>query len=262
MFLDTHIDFAQDALSSRSVGYDRDTHNKPETAPQRPNTVRMRMLEAAASEFVVVTADTPELLREAYRLRHQVYCIERGFEANEGSDIETDAFDDHAPHIVVRRKCDGGVVGAARLVLSQPGAADHGLPLHRLCGAELTARVPMARTGEISRFSVSKERRGLSSDATALLRLALAQGMLKLSAEYGVTHWCAVMERSLIRLLRSTAIHFEAFGPMIEYHGMRQPVVGCIDSILKQMKVEQPEIWEFVTLGGTIWPPSPRPQLQ
>ena len=70
--------------------------------PPRPQTSKLRMLEAAASEFYVATADTPELLQEAYRLRHQVYCVERGYEASD-TGLEIDAFDDHAPHVVVCR---------------------------------------------------------------------------------------------------------------------------------------------------------------
>jgi hypothetical protein len=93
----------------------------------------------------------------------------------------------------------------------------------------------------------------MSSDATALLRLALVQGLVRMSAENGVTHWCAVMERSLLRLLRASAINFEPVGQMVEHHGMRQPSVCSVSTVLQQMRIEQPAIWEFVTLGGTLW---------
>ena len=220
--------------------------------PSRPAAHTMRMLEAAASEFYVATADSPKLLNEAYRLRHQVYCIERGFEASD-SGLEIDAFNDHAPHVVVCRKADHEVIGTVRLVLPQFHKADFGLPIHSLCTSELGLHVPLHSSGEVSRFAVSKERRGMSSDATALLRLALVQGLVKISAEHGVTHWCAVMERSLLRLLRSSAINFEPVGQMVEHHGMRQPSVCCVSNVLHQMRIEQPAIWEFVTLGGTLW---------
>jgi N-acyl amino acid synthase of PEP-CTERM/exosortase system len=61
------------------------------------------------------------------------------------------------------------------------------------------------------------------------------------------------MERSLLRLLRSSAINFEPVGQMVEHHGMRQPSVCCVSTVLHQMRIEQPAIWEFVTLGGTLW---------
>lgn len=222
------------------------------TVPPRPQTSKLRMLEAAASEFYVATADTPELLQEAYRLRHQVYCVERGYEASD-TGLEIDAFDDHAPHVVVCRKTDDEVIGTVRLVLPQQHKTDFGLPIHAMCTDELGMRVPLRSSGEVSRFAVSKERRGMSSEATSLLRLALVQGLVKMSAEHGVTHWCAVMERSLLRLLRSSSINFEPVGPMVEHHGMRQPSVCSVSSVLQQMRREQPEIWEFVTLSGSLW---------
>jgi N-acyl-L-homoserine lactone synthetase len=178
--------------------------------------------------------------------------VERGFEASD-SGLEIDGFDDHAPHVVVCRKSDDEVIGTVRLVLPQAGRADYGLPIHSLCTEDLGYRVPLHSSGEVSRFAVSKERRGMSSDATALLRLALVQGLVKMSAEHGITHWCAVMERSLLRLLRSSAINFDPVGQMVEHHGMRQPSVCCVSDVLQQMRIEQPAIWEFVTLGGTLW---------
>ena len=252
MYIDTKL---RDAFDPAAV------FGVPERTAPRPtiegratyDSDKSRMLKAAAAEFFVIEATTPDLLREAYRLRHQVYCVERGFEANVGSDMEIDAFDDHAPHVVVCRKTDGQVVGTVRLVLPTVDRSDFGLPIHHFCGAELADRAPLRLTGEVSRFAVSKERRGLSSDATALLRLALVQGLVRLSRQYGVTHWCAVMERSLLRLLRATAIHFDAVGPMVEYHGIRQPAVASVGAIVQRMRAEQPEIWDFVTLAGSLW---------
>jgi N-acyl-L-homoserine lactone synthetase len=209
-----------------------------------------RLLTAAASEFTVQAADTPFLLREAYKLRHQVYCVERGFEASNGSDVEMDEFDDHAPHVVLRRNTDGQVVGTARLVLPRPEDDDYGLPMYRICGDEMAPRVPLTRCGEVSRFAVSKERRGLSNEGTALIRLGLVQGLVMLSRRHHVTHWCAVMERSLLRLLRSTSIHFDPVGSMVEYHGLRQPAVASIDAVLDRMERECPHFWNYVTCGG------------
>lgn len=227
-------------------------HHLNAQAPLQTPSSKLHMLTAAASEFYVVTADTPYLLGEAYRLRHQVYCVERGYEASD-TGVEMDAFDDHAPHVVVCRRTDDEVIGTVRLVLPQQHKMDFGLPIHSLCTEELGMRVPLRTSGEVSRFAVSKERRGLSSEATALLRLALIQGLVRISAEHGITHWCAVMERSLLRLLRSSSIDFEPVGPMVEHHGMRQPSVCSIASVLQQMHREQPELWEFITLGGSLW---------
>ncbi len=41
---------------------------------------RNRQITADADECIVLVADTPELLSEVFRLRYQVYCVEKGYE--------------------------------------------------------------------------------------------------------------------------------------------------------------------------------------
>ena len=91
---------------------------------------------------------------------------------------------------------------------------------------------------------------GISPAAASLSRLALVRGLVQLSQQASVTHWCAVMERTLLRLLRSSGIHFEAVGPLVEYHGLRQPAFCELAGMLERMRIEQPEIWNFVTNEG------------
>jgi N-acyl-L-homoserine lactone synthetase len=222
------------------------------------NTAITYGIQAAAAEFTVEMADTPSLQWEAYRLRHQVYCVERGFEVRDG-DLETDEFDDHAPHVVICRRSDRRVVGTVRLVLPRPADPDRSLPMRRLCDPALLRRLPRLATGELSRFAISKERRGLSSEATALMRAALFQGAVRLSYHHNITHWCALMERSLLRLLRATSIHFDPVGPVIEHHGLRQPAWASIDSVLQRLMREQPALGRYMTGNGLWWPTTARP---
>lgn len=71
------------------------------------------------------------------------------------------------------------------------------------------------------------------------------RGVMRLSNELGLTHWCAIMEKGLLRLLERFGIHFVATGPMVEYHGMRQPCVARIDGVLARAKRECPAFYEF-----------------
>ena len=86
-----------------------------------------------------------------------------------------------------------------------------------------------------------------------MLRLALVRGLVDLSGELGLTHWCAMMEPSLLRLLRATAMHFEAHGPLVDHHGMRQPSFTSLDAFLGRVEREHPAIWDFVTDSGKLW---------
>ena len=125
--------------------------------------------------------------------------------------------------------------------------------MQRLCNTDLLRMLPLASTGEISRFAISKELRDAGCAGNALLRLGLMQGILRLSVGMGITHWCAVMEPTLLRLLRVSGIHFQSLGPAIEHHGLRQPSFGCIGTVLARIKRERPAAWDYFTDGGLLW---------
>jgi hypothetical protein len=64
------------------------------------------------------------------------------------------------------------------------------------------------------------------------------------------------MEPVLLRLLQATAIHFEGAGPVVKYHGPRQPAVCAIAPMLQRMKREQPALWGYLTGNGALWSPA------
>jgi N-acyl-L-homoserine lactone synthetase len=209
-------------------------------------------ISLAEHEFTLETAETPELLHEVFRLRYQVYCVERGFEPGE-SGIEMDEFDANSRHIILRHARDGAILGTVRVVAPNLDDPDNCFPMQRVADPTMFRHLPLATTGEVSRFAISKERR-MTCTSAALLRLSLFRGVMQLSDELGLTHWCAVMERSLLRLLQASAIHMQPVGPLVSYHGFRQPSTGHIASILQRLRREQYPVWEFVTNGGQYCP--------
>lgn len=230
-----------------------------------------------SSWFEVRQASTPALADEAFRLRYQVYCIENPFEnaAEHVDGLERDEFDAHSEHTLLIHRLTGQTVGAVRLVLPRPGALDRSFPIQQVCSDPLLwdpEAFPLETMGELSRFALSKEVRRRSTDgfygvsvraaapseagerrSAPPLRLGLMQGIVRMSAEVGLTHWCAVMEPSLLRILRSTAIHFEPIGPLVNFHGVRQPCYGDIRMILTRLRRAQPEVWDLLTEGGELW---------
>ncbi len=198
--------------------------------------------------FSVVLADTPAQKLESYRLRYQVYCVERGFEPGRNG-IEKDAADDRSCHALVIHNATQTALGSVRIVA--PAASPIRYPMANVCQPDLLSQLPLNTTGEVSRFAVSKARRMDCRD-TAMVRLGLIQGIVQLSHEMGLTHWCAIMEPALLRLLQMNAIHFAALGPTIEYHGVRQPAYGHIRTVLDRIRREQREVWNYITLGGIL----------
>lgn len=212
-----------------------------------------------AKGFRIEIADTPEKREAAYRLRYQVYCIERGYEPGEGA-IETDRFDHRAGHALLIQSSTERVVGTVRLVAPVVAAgycpaAELDLPMHGLCSPAIFKELPSdGRMGEVSRFSISKDLRDTAAVGSVPLRLGLVRGLVQLSAEMGINAWCAVMEPTLLRLLRVSGIHFTSLGPAIEYRGLRQPSWNRLDDILTRMRRERPAVWDYVTDYGALWP--------
>ena len=210
-------------------------------------------IREAVRDFEVAVADTQEKLKAAYRLRHQVYCVERGFFEKEDGALETDRFDTRAGHALLTQRSTGRVVGTVRVVASSPHGPAADLPMQKLCEPSVFRMLPMGSTGEISRFAISKDLRDAACAGNALLRLGLMRGIVQVSGQMGLTHWCAIMEHTLLRLLRVSAIHFQPLGPAIEYHGLRQPTWGRIDGVLGRIKRERPGVWDYITDGGSLW---------
>ena len=209
-------------------------------------------IASAGNELSIELARHPRQIIEAKRIRYRVYCEERGFEPGVDG-LEQDEFDSHACHILIRGKKNRRIYGTVRLVLDD-GPLAPGFPMERVCESSVVASLPRSTTAEISRFALTRDREGLSPHASALLRLYLIQGVIAFSGELGLTHWCAIMERTLLRLLRSTSIYFLPVGPTIEYHGVRQPAMFILADGLGRLQRESPGIWSFLTQSGTLWP--------
>lgn len=206
------------------------------------------LLASLRSSYRIEVADTPALVREAQRLRYQVFVRERAiFKPSSEDLLETDEFDAWSHHLLIRRRDDREAIGTARLV---PSCADRpiSLPIQRVCSPEHLNAIPLGAAGEISRFAISKTRRGGGDPRmNSLLLLTLVEGVLHLSLGLGLTHWCAVMERSLMRLLRGIGIHFSPLGPLVAYYGQRQPALAKIASVLEVGEQQCPLYHEFVT---------------
>jgi N-acyl-L-homoserine lactone synthetase len=149
------------------------------------------------------------------------------------------------------------VVGTVRLILPRHDALDRSLPIQRLCRHPLLRDAQVlgaGNIGEISRLALAKSLPWRSGGpSTSLARLALLQGVVRMSAACGLSHWCALMEPSLLRLLRISGIHFEPIGPLVWFRGWRQPCHGDIAAIVARLRMERPDVWDIVTDGGALW---------
>ena len=230
------------------------------------------LLQRFDSHFKTLPADTPEYILQAQRIRYQVYCIENPLETalDNPEGVETDEFDAHAVHSLLIARETGAALGTVRLIMPRPSAPDRSFALQKLldpASLKVLLSLPQSSLAEVSRFSISRHFRRLmtyspTSEADAvllsnsgpLLRLGLIQGLVRMSMQHDVTHWCALMEPTLLRMLAAMAIRFRPIGPMVEFRGWRQPCYINLYDMLEAVRHERPAFWEMITDGGTLTP--------
>lgn len=230
------------------------------------------------SWFDAKIANSDELRDTAFRLRYRVYCIENPFEdpsANpDGREI--DEFDAHSIHSLLIYRPNATPAGTVRLVLPRVDDPGSSFALQRVCNDPILRdqnKFPIVSTAEVSRFCISKEFRRRWNDASYAgddlstaemsvdeerrilphLSLGLIESLVRMSVENSITHWCAVMEPTLLRLLTRLGIHFQSIGPLIEYHGRRQPCYIPLRDMLARVQRERPDVWDVITRGGQHW---------
>lgn len=217
-----------------------------------------------AEHFTFLCADNTPYLDGCFRLRYEVYCLNRGFlDSGDYPDgRELDEFDPHSIHFACVARLTDEVVGTIRLV----ARSELGYPLSSHCDVDYSALPP--ETYEISRLAVSKQyRRRADDDAfgvphsafeDASLRtfnrrrrpeivLGLYKAMYQESKRRGITAWIAAMEHSLSRLLGRLSFEFHPIGPEVDYYGPVTPYVAYISEIETAVRSQRPEIYDEFT---------------
>jgi N-acyl amino acid synthase of PEP-CTERM/exosortase system len=256
----------------------QDSAPNPAYTPARPigRRVAGTLFEQFNSHFETVTADKPDLLSVALQIRYQVYCLENPFEKPTDHDdkFERDQFDSHSVHSLLLHRPTGDALGTVRLVLPLTAAPEESFAIQKLCcarGVKDSGLFPLKSTAEVSRFSLSREIRRTTamknlcgrgstlSDtqnvlrcSSPLMRLGLIQSLARMSIQNGITHWCAVMEPTLLRMLAAVAIRFEPIGSLVDFHGLRQPCFCNVAEVLECVKRERPAFWQVLTVNGTL----------
>ena len=253
----------------------------PAHKPVRPPAARNLAPRAARELYrqyfdtIVVKEDDSELRDAVFRLRYQVYCVENPFEDPDGNPdgLERDAFDDRAVHCLLMHKRSHAWAGAVRLILPNKDDPAHSFALQDVCDDPMISdpqRFPVTQMAEVSRFCVSKDFRKRQGDwlypqnnepddrqderrIIPNMTLGLIEGLVSMSLDHNIRYWCAVMERPLLRLLSRLGIHFEHIGPLVNYHGRRQPCYIRLDHMLMRVREERPDVWEILTDGGRHW---------
>lgn len=242
--------------------------------------------------FEPIPADTSELLDEVFALRYQVYCIEHHFEdpAAHLDGRERDEYDARAVHTLIRHKRTGYCTAAVRLILPDRRNPEAPFPLEHACMGSLyeeassrIANLDRLKLAEVSRFAVSKEFRRRLGEAETVsgvsphtayidprgadtlrrgyphITLGLIAAAFRMSVEQSITHWFAVMEPGLLRLLQRFGMHFLPVGPIVNHHGLRRPTLAAVAALSDGILGKRPDVWELVTDRGRFVPIAAQP---
>ncbi|OEY67628.1 PEP-CTERM/exosortase system-associated acyltransferase [Marinobacter sp. X15-166B] len=239
------------------------------------------------SVFKVELATCPKVINEVFKVRYQVYCIDRPFEDPNCflDKREHDAYDPRSAHALIRHQITGDSVAAVRLVMAGDNPEQNHFPMEGPCVPHMDERAQRAIAGarreqiaEISRMAVSREfRRRLNEEksvsgiskaayysdaengkrAMPYISLGLFAAILRMSVKHNITHWMAVMEPAQLRLLKRFGVEFDHVGPVLDYHGRRRPAFTEAASLIERMKASRPDVWELVTDNGQYLPAIP-----
>ena len=198
-------------------------------------------------------ADNPASRQLAFRLRHQVYCKERGFEPDDRYPLglERDEHDDRAIHILVRNRRCGAPLGVSRVVLDDPDGGTP-LPVETHGCTEVRERLERLRmmdnvkVAEVSRFAVTRNLRRIMELQRGIGSVHVSMGVVAMifaqSWRYGVTHWIGLLDACLPRFLRRLGIGCQPIGSVIEFRGTRQPVMADLRDVWEGVDRRNPEL--------------------
>lgn len=237
------------------------------------------IIKAFNEYFSVVPARSLRLRDEVFRLRYQVYCLEKGFEKAEffPEGLETDRYDNSSVHSLLRHKPSGQYAGTVRLILADDSNPDRPFPIEQyvrhhvsVCG-NTSSRTSTMRLAEISRLAITQQFQHRCTDITPRgdlpagmvpgehrhfphIILGLYMAIVRMTVERDVTHWYAMMEPALARLLGRFGIYFQAIGPLVDHNGRRRPYFGSVEDVMSGIYLHRPEIWDLLTESGTLLP--------
>jgi N-acyl amino acid synthase of PEP-CTERM/exosortase system len=216
-----------------------------------------------AKYFRFRIANTDQLKRCCFRLRHQVYAEELGWETVRSDGLEMDQVDPSSVHCFLQHIPSGVIAGTVRLVIKRPYDALE-LPVEVHCGDRFLATATKPSdyapnpVTEVSRLAVpSYFRRRSHEDQRSLIyesdsceraplpveesrqfpniALGLYLGAFIVSRRLNIRFAFALMEPRLNRRLQQLGFKFQQQSELLEYRGARAVYSLCVDRIASEL---------------------------
>lgn len=191
--------------------------------------------------FVFFTTSDKEELDEIYRIRYQVYCEE--YKYLESKDYpngrESDKFDEHSLHLVVRHK-SGDLAATARLIIGHPV----GLPILKNFDIDFSVPNDKAKNvAEVSRLIVGKTYRRKH------LLMVLVKGLYLLVKEKKINDVFCVIDDRLYPHLIDLGIPVKKIGQPKIFQGVTAPYLIQVDELEELMREKNKSLLRFLSNG-------------
>lgn len=234
---------------------------------------------AYRNTFDLVRADTDALKERAFRLRHDIYCLENRIKDCGGAAIERDVWDESAVHHLLIHRASGETAGAVRVVLPHPDTPLRSFPLQQICDhpiLEMEERI--GSFCEISHLCMAKRFRRRERDGRILpayyeqdwsaiplfekivtvrrlipwAPVGLLGAAFETALEHRIMNGFLVVEPDDLRSLAQVGLSWRVLGPRLYHNGTWQPLVFNIKNALDAMRARNEKCWEVVSDQGRI----------
>ncbi len=182
--------------------------------------------------------ETEEELRESYRLRYRIYCLERKWlhPENYPEKEERDDFDRVSAHFIALDK-DRDVVGTIRLIL--PPGGNPPLPIVRHPNVA-SGMIDAEKSAEISRLTVIPELRN-GDVALGLYRI-----MYNYSMRVRLRKWYIVVNPGFLYMLNRLRFRFSPLAEGADYFGDETVPAQCdIAGLASYVSTRNPYLFEW-----------------
>lgn len=240
--------------------------------------------------FKIVPALSDDLKDEVFKIRHQVFCEDLGFEAQRSNQRETDEYDAHSIHVLIRSVRTGTFIGCTRIIRPRPADLAQPLPFEKICDAVLDrsivdpAKLRRDAIGEISRLAVvSQFRRRKGEEKMAVpvsdqdsgtekqprfsfIPISLYLAAAELARLHRITTCFVLTEVRLADHFRKIGFGPQIIGGAVEHRGTRLPSMIIIPpTIIEHLRVNFRPLYqqiagEIATHLGSQMPLDPVPE--
>ncbi len=218
--------------------------------------------------FSVIPANTEQLIKKVYNIRHQVYCEELGFEAKRANHLEFDDYDLRSSHCLLFHKPSQTYAGCVRLIMADPHESEAKFPFeittgtHLKWGTEPPTELERCHYAETSRLAITSQFRRRRGETTTpdggseaienastderrsfpSVALGLYLAATAIAIDKNLEGVFAIMEPRLARQLRRFGFLFEQVGEIIDHRGKRAPFIINTKQVSTTLKAEYLEL--------------------